>query len=287
MRDIYQETTDRIVAAIESGTAPWLKPWTGRSGGMMPFNAVSGRPYNGINLLILGTSEYSSLGWLTYKQAASLGGNVRKGEKGTTIVFWQFNKSKNKDTGEIRVVPLAKAYTVFNLDQSEGLDAGKIVIPAPAVAGASWANDIAARHAVTLEHGGDRAYFNANRDFVRMPSLADFKSPEAYQSTLAHELTHWTGHKDRLAREFGKRFGDSAYAFEELVAEIGSAFLCAAHGVATDSLQHPEYLANWLEVLKGDKRAIFTAASKAKIAAEYLAGKGEESAEEEEESLAA
>lgn len=287
MRDIYQETTDRIVAAIESGTAPWLKPWNGKSGGMVPFNAVSGRPYNGINLLILGTSEYSSLGWLTYRQAASLGGNVRKGEKGTTIVFWQFNHRKDKPTGEVKVIPLAKAYTVFNVEQCEGLDAGKIIIPAPAVAGASWANDIAARHAVTLEHGGDRAYFNPSRDFVRMPSAADFKSPEAYQSTLAHELTHWTGHKDRLAREFGKRFGDGAYAFEELVAEIGSAFLCAAHGVATDSLQHPEYVANWLEVLKGDKRAIFTAASKAKIAAEYLAGKAEESAEEEEQSLAA
>jgi len=285
MRDIYQETTDRIVAAIERGTAPWLKPWNGKSGGMLPFNAVSGRPYNGINLLILCTSDYSALGWLTYKQAAGLGGNVRKGEKGTTVVFWQFNKRRDDETGDARVVPFAKAYTVFNVEQCEGLDPSKIIVPPPAVAGASWANDIAARHNVTLEHGGDRAYFNASRDFVRMPSAADFKTPEAYQATLAHELTHWTGHKDRLAREFGKRFGDSAYAFEELVAEIGSAFLCAAHGVALDALQHPEYVANWLEVLKGDKRAIFTAASKAKIAAEYLAGKAEETAEDE--SLAA
>lgn len=281
MRDIYQETTDRIVAAIERGTTPWLKPWNGKSGGMLPFNAVSGRPYNGINLLILGISDYSSLGWLTYKQAASLGGNVRKGEKGTTIVFWQFNKGKDKVTGEAKVIPFAKAYTVFNVEQCEGLDASKILIPAPAIAGKTWANDIAARHNVTLEHGGNQAYFNPSRDFVRMPSAADFKTPEAYQSTLAHELTHWTGHKARLAREFGKRFGDSAYAFEELVAEIGSAFLCAAHGVAADRLQHPQYVANWLQVLKDNKRAIFTAASKAKAAAEYLTAEAEEAAEDE------
>jgi antirestriction protein ArdC len=282
MPDIYEMVTSKIIVALSKGSTPWLKPWNGKStGGILPFNAVSGRPYNGINLLILGTSDYSSLGWLTYKQAASIGGNVKRGEKGTTIVFWQFNKGKDKDTGEVKVIPFAKAYTVFNVEQCEGLDASKIIVPPPAVAGASWANDVAAKHGAKVAHGGDRAFFNVTNDYIRIPSAADFKTPEAYQATLAHELTHWTGHEKRLSRQFGKRFGDNAYAFEELVAEIGSAFLCAAHGVALETLQHPAYIAAWLDVLRTDNRAIFTAASKAKAAAEYLTGKPAEVSEDE------
>lgn len=275
--DIYQTVTDRIIAELESGCAPWLKPWKdGKAGSALePHNAVTGRPYNGINWLLLQCSAFASQGWLTFKQAKELGGSVRKGEKGMQIVFWQFNKMR-EESGEVKTVPFAKAYTVFNLDQCDGLDFSKIKNPVPAVAGETPINAIADRVGAIVKHGGNKAFFSPSADFVAMPSLDAFESPEAYQATLAHELTHWTGHKVRLGRVFGQRFGDNAYAFEELVAEIGSAFVCAAQGVRMEGLQHSAYLANWLSVLKSDKRAIFTACSKAKEAAELLNGKGAE-----------
>lgn len=283
-RDIYQETTDRIVTALEAGKAPWLRPWRDSKTGsaMEPYNAVSGRPYNGINLLILGTMPYAECGWLTFKQAKDLGGNVRKGETGTQIVFWKFDH-KDEETG--KVIPLARAYTVFNIAQCENLDETKIKRPAPAIPGQTNINILAANIGAVVQHGGSKAFFSPSRNVVVMPDSEAFKSKEHYASTLAHELTHWTGHESRLNREFGKRFGDKAYAFEELVAEIGSAFLCARLGVPMEGLQHSDYLASWLEVLKADKRAIFTAASKAKQAALFLAP--EEKPDEESEAIAA
>jgi len=274
MRDVYQEVTDRIVKALEEGTVPWLRPWRdGKSGSALePYNALSGRPYNGINLLILGTMPYSDLGWLTYKQAAELGGNVRKGEKGTGIIFWKFEKRRDEETDEVKVVPFARMYTVFNVCQCDGLDAAKLKRPAMPIAGDTDMNALASRVGAIVRHGGDRAFYTTAGDYVQVPSATAFRSLEHYQATLAHELTHWTGHEKRCNRQFGRRFGDAAYAFEELVAEIGSAFLCVQHGIALDGLQHPAYVANWLEVLKGDKRAIFTASSKAKEAATFLTG---------------
>lgn len=273
MRDIYQEVTDRIVTALEAGTVPWLRPWRDdRSGSTLePYNAASGRPYNGINLLILGTMPYADLGWLTYKQAQELGGNVRKGEKGTTVVFWKFVAAKDDENeGKERIVPVARAYTVFNVAQCDGVDAAKLKRPTAPVAGDTDIDTVAQRVGASVRHGGAKAFYTTGSDFIQIPSAAAFRSVDHYQSTLAHELTHWTGHKSRCAREFGKRFGDQAYAFEELVAEIGSAFLCARVGLPLDELQHPAYLANWLRILKDDKRAIFTASSKAKAAAEFL-----------------
>jgi antirestriction protein ArdC len=280
MRDIYQEVTDRIVAALENGTAPWLRPWRdGKSGSVTePFNALSGRPYNGINLLILGTMPYASLGWLTFKQALELGGNVKKGERGTQIIFWKFDAVKDEVTGKVKTIPFARAYTVFNVEQCENLDAAKLKLPEPPAEGATDMNALAAKVGAIVHHGGNRAFFSPHHDFVQMPGAETFKSPEHYQATLAHELTHWTGHEKRCKREFGKRFGDSAYAFEELVAEIGSAFLCAQHGIALESLQHASYLAGWLKILKEDKRAIFTASSKAREASTFLTDAREEEA---------
>jgi antirestriction protein ArdC len=274
--DIYQEVTDKIVTALETGTAPWLRPWkSGVGTALVPHNAVTGRAYNGINWLVLACAAYTSTGWLTYKQAQDLGGNVRKGEKGTRIVFWSFPKMEDKETGKEKVVPFAKPYTVFNLDQCEGLDVAKLKTFTPAVAGDSPINDIAARHNVRLNHGGDKAFFSPMSDSIGMPSADAFTTPAHYASTLAHELVHWTGHEARLARTFGKRFGDDAYAFEELVAEIGSAFVCATTGIALDNLQHADYVGSWLKVLKADKRAIFTASSQAKKAAEFLTAQEE------------
>lgn len=273
--DIYQTVTDRIIAALEQGTAPWLKPWAdGKCGTMGPYNAASGRPYNGINWLVLGSG-----GWLTFKQAKELGGSVRKGEKGTQIVFWSFPKVK-QDDGTEKVVPFAKGYTVFAVEQCEGIDAAKLKAPAPITAGQTNINVIAAQVGAQVRHGGSRAYYSPSTDHVQMPSLDAFESADAYAGTLAHELVHWTGHQSRCDRQFGKRFGDDAYAFEELVAEIGSAFVCAQTGIALEGLQHDSYVASWLKVLKGDKRAIFTASSQAKKASEFLL-------EQEEEALAA
>lgn len=281
MRDIYQEVTDRIVSALETGSAPWLRPWRdGKSGSALePFNAQSGRPYNGINLLILGSAPYASLGWLTFKQALDCGGNVRKGERGTMIIFWKFDAHKDEETGKVKTVPFARGYTVFNVEQCDGLDASKLKIPAAPIIGETDMNALATRVGAVVRHGGNRAFYTTAGDFVQMPGAETFKSVEHYQSTLAHELTHWTGNKARCAREFGRRFGDQAYAFEELVAEIGSAFLCARHGIALDGLQHPDYVASWLRVLKDDKRAIFTASSKAKEAAAFLMADREEEQE--------
>lgn len=275
--DIYQQVTDKIIAALESGTAPWLRPWrSGIGTALVPHNAVTGRAYNGINFLVLTCAPYASNGWLTYKQAQELGGNVRKGEKGTHIVFWSFPKVEDKETGKEKVIPFAKPYTVFNLDQCEGIDVSKLKTFTPAVAGESPINEIAARHNVKVNHGGDKAFFSPMADSIGMPSADAFKSPEHYASTLAHELVHWTGHESRLARTFGKRFGDEAYAFEELIAEIGSAFVCASTGIPLEGLQHADYVASWLKVLKEDKRAIFTASSQAKRAAEYLTAEADE-----------
>lgn len=287
MRDIYQDVTDRIVTALESGTVPWLRPWRDDKSGsaLEPFNAATGRPYNGINLLILGSMPFADLGWLTFKQALDVGGNVRKGEKGTGVIFWKFEARKDEETGKTKTVPFARMYTVFNVAQCDGIIADKLKRPAAPTIGDTDMNALTSRAGATVRHGGDKAFYTTNGDFVSLPSLSAFRGIDHYQATLAHELTHWTGHKSRCAREFGKRFGDQAYAFEELVAEIGSAFLCARHGVALDGLQHPAYLANWLQVLKADKRAIFTASSKAKEAATFLMK--EDDAGEDHESIAA
>ena len=272
MRDIYQEVTDRLVAALEAGTTPWLRPWRDNNSGnaLEPFNALSGRPYNGINLIILGCSPFASLGWLTFKQALEAGGSVRKGEKGTGVVFWKFDLVKDDATGESKTRPFARGYTVFNIEQCDGLDTGKLKVPAAPEAGHTDMNELASRVGAIVRHGGDRAFYRPSGDYVQMPPPDAFTSSAQYQATLAHELTHWTGHEARCSREFGKRFGDMAYAFEELVAEIGSAFLCARAGVPLDGLQHQNYLASWLSILKSDKRAIFTASSKARAAADFL-----------------
>ena len=272
MRDIYQEVTDRIVAALEQGTVPWLRPWRDNKTGsaLEPYNAATGRPYNGVNLLVLGTMPYADLGWLTFNQAKELGGSVRKGDRGTGVVFWKFETREDPDTGEHKTVPFARLYTVFNVSQCDDIDPAKLKRPAAPVAGQTDMNTVASRVGAIVRHGGNKAFYTTAGDFVQVPSLDAFKTAEHYQATLAHELTHWTGHEKRCAREFGKRFGSEAYAFEELVAEIGSAFLCARNGVPLEDLQHANYLASWLKILKDDKRAIFTAASKAKQAAEFL-----------------
>lgn len=312
--DLYQSITDRIIAALETGAAPWVKPWKdGASGaGSLPCNAVSGRPYHGVNTLLLMMQQYAagypSARWLTFKQAESLGGHVKKGEKATQIAFWKFYAKTSKDGGAddgasdengrstSRGVPMLKLYYVFNVAQCEDLNLG-----APAVDMFGDDEDQAQPAALPLDdqialigadirHGGDRAYYTSGLDFIGMPEPKAFQSTDLYYSTLLHEITHWTSHKDRCARELGKRFGDESYAAEELIAEMGSAFLCAHLGVELHGLtHHAAYLQSWIRVLKADNRAIFTAAKQAQCAADYVMAKitGTDAAPADDEAIAA
>jgi antirestriction protein ArdC len=284
--DIYQSVTDRIIQALESGTAPWVRPWkSDRTGGALPHNAVTGRSYHGINVALLWAEEtakaYPASAWLTFKQAQELGGTVRKGEKGTAIVFWKFRDVKDSESGEIRKIPMLRTYYVFNVAQCDDLK-----MPKRRGLGAPIAEtDIDAMLASSeadIRHGGDRACYIPSRDQILMPKREAFRTLHDYHGTLLHELTHWTSHETRCNRELGKRFGDRAYAAEELIAEIGSAFLCAALNVPHESLQHADYLAHWLEILREDNRAIFTASKQAQVACDFIlaaCGVGEDSAE--------
>ena len=297
-KDICEKITNSIIAELEKGTMPWVKPW---SAGNMPRLPVrhGGQPYRGINILILwGAAQdagYRSNVWMTFKQALEYGGAVRKGEKSTQIVFAsKFVKEEQTPEGDTskRAIPFLKGYNVFNAEQIDGLPA-KFAAPAPVLTvvgeGKSWA-DYAAQEAwfnhvpATLRHGGGKAFFSPSQDFVQMPPRDSFKSEQAYFGTLAHEFTHWTGHTSRLDRTFGKRFGDNAYAMEELVAELGAAFTMAALGLQPQIREdHAPYIAGWLKVLKGDSKAIVTAAAKASDALALLSGYQPGAAEELDE----
>lgn len=276
MKDVYQSVTDSIVSLLERDLAPWRQPWADSKAvdSALPFNAATGRHYSGINVPILWATAqetgYTCNGWLTYKQAQELGGHVRRGEKGQMVVFWKFLEAKEPDeNGNTRTVPMARAYWVFNVAQCDGLGetkAGEIAQPVAPDNVIQWCQSVGA----DIRHGGNRAFYQRGFDFIQLPRPEQFETAANYHATALHELTHWTGHESRLARTFGKRFGDDAYAFEELCAELGSAFLCASIGIANAPLpEHASYLSHWLRILKADKRAIFTAASQAQKAADY------------------
>jgi antirestriction protein ArdC len=272
--DVYQTVTDGIVAALEAGgLPPWVKPWssTGDSSGL-PRNGATGREYNGINVVILWaaamTKGYADPRWVTFKQAQALGGSVRKGEKATLITFWRSVEIDEVDEqGRKQRIPVVRGYHVFNVEQCDGIPAER---PAgDAVAGFETAARILARSGAVVTHGGDVAAYSPALDRIVLPEASSFASVPAYWSTALHELTHWTGHASRLGRDLSGRFGTESYAVEELVAELGAAFLCARAGV-DGQLQHAEYVGHWLRVLKADKRAIFTAAARARDAADWL-----------------
>ena len=277
--NLYQTVTDQILANLEAGTVPWVKPWAATAGKNMPHNAATGRPYSGANVIVLWMSahgRFSSPRFLTYKQAADLGGHVRKGERGHTVVFVKpMTGKKNEETGEQgRGFTMMRAYTVFNVDQCDDLPATTLN-PEPVKARHDDMRDatieefIAATGANFSETGGDRAFYQTAADAVRMPTFDSFKSAALFYSTAFHELGHWTGNAARLDRQFGKRFGDQAYAAEELVAELTSAFLCAEFNI-NGNLQHADYVANWISLLKADSKAFFTAASAAQKAADFM-----------------
>ena len=282
VKDVYQQITDKIIIALESGVAPWVKPWASLGA---PRNAITGREYSGINTVLLAMADFSSNAWLTYQQAATAGGQVRKGEKGTTVVFFKPISIKDKEThtdGEAdqKIIPLMKTFTVFNTQQIDGLPEKFTQIIQPQIC--EFTDNAAAENLLEIaeiQYGMNRACFIPSLDKIHLPNKTDFKSIPDFYATALHELTHWTGHKNRLARDFSGRFGDSAYAFEELIAELGAAFLCAQSGI-DGQLQHSSYIASWLKVLKNDKKAIFTAAAAARRACDFLSPDEEAAAEQ-------
>jgi antirestriction protein ArdC len=302
--DVYTHVTDRILAALEQGARPWMQPWNAAhaAGKISRPLRHSGTPYQGVNVLLLwmdATAKgYTAPIWMTYNQARELGGQVRKGEHGARVVFANTLKrtETNEETGEDeeREIPFLKGYTVFNVEQIDDLPASyhaQAIPPilSPAERNARMEAFFTATHA-DIRYGGNRAFYAIGPDTIQMPPFEFFKDPESYYATLAHECTHWTRHPSRLNRDLGrKQWGDAGYAMEELVAEIGSAFLCAELDLTPEIREdHAAYIENWLKVLKSDKHAIFTAASYAQKAADFLRAALEtDSAHEEPERQAA
>ena len=279
---LYEEVTARIVRELEQGCVPWVQPW--QSSGVafgLPRSAATRKTYSGINILILWSAAirhgFAAQEWLTFRQALDLGGHVRKGEHGTAICYADSFVPKNEreratDAGEEpSAVPFLKRFIVFNIAQCDGLPAF-FTAPQPTINAADLVPEAAALIAATdakiVEKGGE-AFYHASGDYIRMPPCSVFVSAADYYCTALHELGHWTAHPSRLNRDLRHRFGSSAYAREELIAELTSAFLCAHLGIVPQ-VRHTDYLANWLKVLKEDNRAIFHAASQASKATDFL-----------------
>lgn len=278
--DLYAAVTDKIIAALEQNRPPWICPWASSPDQAMPANLSSGHRYRGINVLLLNMVQlshgYPLNRWLTFNQARSLGGNVRRGESGCAVVFFKMlevdgDKPAANDGPEHRVIPLLRSFTVFNAAQVDNLP--EALVSPPVSADQFDPNDAAeavlAASGATISHGGDRAFYQPSTDCIQMPPKASFVSADRYYNVALHELTHWSGHPNRCNRPLLGRQHIESYAFEELVAEMGSAFLCSNVGIANE-LHHADYIGHWLLALKSDKRLIFSAASLAQKAADYV-----------------
>ena len=280
--DLYQQITDKIINQLEKGVAPWQQPWSSIGGGM-PVNVVSRRQYRGVNTLLLwaaaGEHNYQSNLWGTYRQWDTLGGHVNRGERSTKIIFWNVTSKATVDeqSGKEKIEKrfFCREYSVFNLDQCGGdsLDRFRVARPTGGFVDVGPAEDAIAATGAEIRHGGNRAFFDTKGDFVQLPIKEAFATPASYYSTALHELNHWSGHESRLNR-INKlaRFGDGSYAAEELIAELGAAFLTASLGIPNERTldNSTAYLANWLAVLRSDNRAIFTAATAASAAADFI-----------------
>lgn len=280
VRDLYESVTQQIIQALEAGVPPWICPWRGVGVDPRPANATTGRPYRGVNVLLLNLRAlcegFAQNRWLTFQQALSVGGRVRRGEHGTQIVFFKMHEvdnctSHDDEVAERRIVPLLKAFTVFNVEQVDGLPTDMAARPA---VHAAWqpvevAERLLVQSGAQLRHGGSKAFYAPDFDLIQMPPKSAFESSCDYYATALHELTHWTGHASRCNRPLGRRHGIDAYAYEELIAEMGAAFLTDYCGLV-GQVQHASYIASWLQALRNDKRLIFTAASQAQKAADFL-----------------
>lgn len=283
-QDVYTRVTTRIIEELEKGVRPWLKPWNAENAAARITRPLrhNGTPYKGVNVLLLwgDTMDKGFTGniWMTFKQAQELGGHVRKGEHGSLVVYAdRFKKTETDDNGQDveREIPFMKGYTVFNTEQIEGLPDQYYVKPEPngePLQLIEKAEEFFAKTRAEIRHGGNRAFYAPGPDVIQLPYPETFTDAESYAATKAHELTHWTKHKTRLDRDFGrKQWGDEGYAKEELVAELGAAFLAADLGIAAEPREdHAAYIASWLKALNNDKRFIFSAAAHAQRAVDYL-----------------
>lgn len=295
--DIYETVTNKIIERLEQGEIPWQRPWNPSVG--KPRNLITDKTYNGVNAFILGSQRYDNPYWLSFKQCQDKSGTVKKGEKGSMIVYWSFldkttgrpidrNADHDGDPiGTNNLTPILRYYTVFNANQCENLPTPIIeapkVVHGPIESAAKIITDM--KNAPDILHGFVRACFDPSQDIIKMPNLNKFSTPEHYYGTLFHELTHSTGHTSRLNRPFGANFGDERYSKEELIAEMGAAFLCAKTGIENKSLDDNSaaYIQSWLKALKDDKKLIITAAGQAQKAVNHITGNLEQTVEKIEE----
>jgi antirestriction protein ArdC len=292
-QDVYTRITNQIVSHLEKGVRPWVRPWNAEhaAGRITRPLRHNGKPYSGINVLSLWASamaqNFAAPIWMTFKQASELDAHIRKGEKGSLVVYADSitRRETDENTGDEidREIPFLKGYTVFNVEQIEGLPEVYYAKAAPTldpVARVEHAEKFFAALGATIRHGGNRAFYSIAADAIQMPPFESFQGADSYYATLAHECTHWTGSKTRLDRDFrGHRFGSEGYAVEELVAELGAAFLCADLEFALEPREdHASYIATWLKVLAADNRAVFTAAAHAQRAAEFINSRAAEAA---------
>jgi len=284
--NFYDDITNKIIAELEKGRFPWVQPWgtpSAKAQLAMPKNASTNRPYSGINVLILWgeviEKSYTAQSWLTFRQALALGGHVRKGERGTTIVYADrfipddARRLAAQSGGEARAIPFLKRFTVFNTNQIDDLpdQIAKAAPPPPLGTIEPRVEALIKATGIDFRIGGNRAFYNPSQDYVQVPPPPAFFERINWHRTALHELGHASGHSSRLNRDLSDSFGSRKYAFEELVAEMNAAFCCASLGI-TPTVRHADYLASWLEVLREDNRAIVRAASLASKAADYLLG---------------
>lgn len=284
--DIQTRITNQIVEQLSAGVRPWFKPWNAEylAGRISRPLRHNGQKYSGVNVVTLWLSAelqgFACPFWLTYQQAKELGGHVKKGEHGSPVVYAStFKKKETTDDGQEveEEIPFYKEYTVFNAEQCEGLPPHFTALAGPpqeTLQRIEHADRFFANTGAKIESGGNRAYYALEPDRIRLPPFETFRDAESFAATLAHECCHWTRHPSRLNRDLGrKKWGDAGYAMEELVAELGSAFLCADLNITPEIREdHASYIHEWLKVLQEDKRAIFTAASHASKAVDYLHG---------------
>jgi antirestriction protein ArdC len=281
---LYQEITDKIIAELEAGRVPWVQPWgtaAAKASLAMPKNAATQRRYSGVNVLILWGAViergFAGQSWLTFRQALSLGGNVRKGEHGTTVVYAdrftpdEERQRAERDGDEPNAIPFLKRFTVFNTDQCESLPAALTTAPVAIPEGLILpdAEALIAATGADFRIGGERAFYSPSHDFIQVPRPDAYFEPINWHRTALHELGHWSGHPSRLGRDLSGGFGSPLYAKEELIAEMTSAFVCASLGIVP-TVRHADYIGSWLDVLREDNRAIVRAASAASKAADYL-----------------